>query len=127
VSTDNENSLSLEKKHSFIWFSDGLEGQSLIPGKDKTLVFSIASIAELWPNQPPVQWVLRVIILRIKQPGREADHSPPSSSEVKNGGDTHLLADMFSWHNVYLFTLHLNILYCGRKWSWPNLRDNSGS
>jgi hypothetical protein len=21
----------------------------------------------------------------------------------------------------------VNILFCGRKWSWPNLRDNTGS
>jgi hypothetical protein len=26
----------------------------------------------------------RVLSLRVKRPGREADHSPPSSAEVKN-------------------------------------------
>jgi hypothetical protein len=67
------------------------------------------------------------------QPGDEADHSPPSSSKVKNGGDTHPLTNMFSWRDVYLFDFrdnfisHVNILFCGRKWSWPNLRDNTGS
>jgi hypothetical protein len=35
----------------------------------------------LGPIQPPIQWVLGV-----KRPGREADHSPPSSAEVKNDG-----------------------------------------
>ena len=32
----------------------------------------------------PVQWVLRYPALGIKQPGREADHYPPSHAEVKN-------------------------------------------
>jgi hypothetical protein len=34
--------------------------------------------------QPPIEWVLRALILRVKLPVREGDHSPPSSAEVKN-------------------------------------------
>jgi hypothetical protein len=37
------------------------------------------------PTQPPIQWVPWAITPGIKQPGREALHSP-SSAEVKNGG-----------------------------------------
>jgi hypothetical protein len=39
----------------------------------------------LWgpPTQPPIQWVPVVLSLRVKRPGREADHSPASSAEVK--------------------------------------------
>jgi len=33
----------------------------------------------LWSTHPPIQWVPGV-----KRPGREADHSPPSSAKVKN-------------------------------------------
>jgi len=33
----------------------------------------------LGPTQPPIQWVPEV-----KWPGRETDHSLPSSAEVKN-------------------------------------------
>jgi hypothetical protein len=40
----------------------------------------------LGPNQPPIQWVPGVISLGVKQLGCEADHSPPSSAEIKNGG-----------------------------------------
>jgi len=36
------------------------------------------------PTRPPIQWVLGVLSLGVKRPGREADHSPPSSAEVKN-------------------------------------------
>jgi hypothetical protein len=35
-------------------------------------------------TQPPIQWVPGAFNLWVKVPGREADHSPPSSAEVKN-------------------------------------------
>jgi len=41
--------------------------------------FSTASRPALGPTQPPIQWVPGV-----KRPGREDEHSPPSSSEVRN-------------------------------------------
>jgi hypothetical protein len=37
----------------------------------------------LGPTHPPIQWVPGALSLRVKRPGREADHSPPSSAEVK--------------------------------------------
>jgi hypothetical protein len=36
------------------------------------------------PTQPPIQWVPGALSLGVKRLGREADHSPPSSAEVKN-------------------------------------------
>jgi hypothetical protein len=38
---------------------------------------SVPSRPALEPTQPPVK--------RVKRPGREADHSPAFSAEVKNG------------------------------------------
>jgi hypothetical protein len=38
----------------------------------------------LGPPQPPIQWIPGALSLRFKRSGREADHSPPSSVEVKN-------------------------------------------
>jgi len=38
----------------------------------------------LGPTQPPIQWVPGALSLGEKWPGREADHSPPSSEEVTN-------------------------------------------
>jgi hypothetical protein len=39
----------------------------------------------LEPTQPPVQWVPEVLSPGVKaRPGRDADHSPPSSAEVEN-------------------------------------------
>jgi hypothetical protein len=47
-------------------------------------LFITASRTALGPTQPPIQWVPGALSLGVKRPGREADHSPPSSAEVKN-------------------------------------------
>jgi hypothetical protein len=47
-------------------------------------LFTTASRPTLGPTQPPVQWVPGALSLGVKRPRREAEHSPPSSAEVKN-------------------------------------------
>jgi hypothetical protein len=47
-------------------------------------LLNTASRTVLGPSQPPIQWLPGALSLGLKQPGREADHSPPSSAEVKN-------------------------------------------
>jgi hypothetical protein len=47
-------------------------------------LFTTASRMALGPTQPPIQWVPGALSLGVKWPGCEADHSPPSSAEVKN-------------------------------------------
>jgi hypothetical protein len=47
-------------------------------------LFSTASRPALGPNQPPFQWVPGALSPMIKRPGRKANHTPPSSAEVKN-------------------------------------------
>jgi hypothetical protein len=46
-------------------------------------LFTTASRTALGPTQPLIEWVPGAPSLRVKWPGREADHSPPSISEVK--------------------------------------------
>jgi hypothetical protein len=46
-------------------------------------LFTTASKPALEPAQPPIQWVPWALSLVIKRLGREADHSPPSSAEIK--------------------------------------------
>jgi hypothetical protein len=48
----------------------------------------------------PIQWVPGAVSQGIKQPEREADHSPVSSAEVKNGGAKLPLPYMSSWHGA---------------------------
>jgi hypothetical protein len=46
-------------------------------------LFTTASRLALWPTQHPAHWAPGILSLGIKRPGREAYHSPPSSTEVK--------------------------------------------
>jgi hypothetical protein len=71
--------------------------QDSISGRCKRL-FSITSRLALGPTQPSTQWVPGSVSLGLKRQRREADRSPPSSAEVKNGGAISLLAHMSSWH-----------------------------
>jgi hypothetical protein len=59
--------------------SYGLDDPSSSPGRVKNFLFSRSSRPALRSNQPPIQWVP----LGVKRPGREVDHSPPTSAEVK--------------------------------------------
>jgi hypothetical protein len=54
----------------------GLDGPRLIP---------TASILALISTQPPIQWIPGALFPGIERQGREADHSLPSSADVKNG------------------------------------------
>jgi hypothetical protein len=47
------------------------------------LAVSTSSRPAVGPIQPPIQWVPGVLSSGVKRPGREAHHSPPTSSEVK--------------------------------------------
>jgi hypothetical protein len=60
-------------------------------------LFTAAFRPALGPTQPPVQWVPGALSLVVKRPGREADHSHPSSVEVKN-----------AWSYTSIPTIRLN-------------------
>jgi hypothetical protein len=47
-------------------------------------IFSTSSGPVLGPTEPPIKWIQGDLSPGVKQPGREADHSPPTSAEVKN-------------------------------------------
>jgi hypothetical protein len=47
-------------------------------------LFTTASRMALGPTQPPIQLVSGALSLGVKRPGCEADHSHPSSAEVRN-------------------------------------------
>jgi hypothetical protein len=50
----------------------------------------------LVPTQPPIQWVPGVVSPGVMRQGGEADHSPPSCAEDKDGGAIPPLPDMSS-------------------------------
>jgi hypothetical protein len=47
-------------------------------------LLTTASRSALGPTQPPIQWITGALSLGVKRLGHAADHSPPSSPEVKN-------------------------------------------
>jgi hypothetical protein len=51
-------------------------------GLSENFFHATASGPALGPTQPPIQWVPGALSLEVK-PAREADHSPPSSVEVR--------------------------------------------
>jgi hypothetical protein len=62
--------------------------------------FIAVSRPALGPNQPPIQWIPGgAVFLGIKQPGREADHSPPS------------IADVNAWSYISTFP-HVFMAWC---------------
>jgi hypothetical protein len=71
-------------------------------------LFAATSRPALGLTQPPVQWVLIALFPEVKRPGREANHSPLSSAEVKNAWSYASMACCLVKHR-YNFTCPLPI------------------
>jgi hypothetical protein len=66
------------------WLRDGRQrGRSSTPDRVKDFHFFISSRPDLRPTQTPILQVYGVLSQGLKRPGLEADHSPPTSDEVK--------------------------------------------
>jgi hypothetical protein len=52
-------------------------------GWELMFLFTTASRMALGLTQPPIQWLPGALSLEVRQPGLEADHSPPFNAEVK--------------------------------------------
>jgi hypothetical protein len=53
------------------------------PGRIKKFLFFTSSGPVLGPTQPPILWAQEALSPWVKRPGREANHSPPTSAELK--------------------------------------------
>jgi hypothetical protein len=62
--------------------------------------FNLASRLAPRPTQPPIKWVPGAPSPGTKRQGYEANHSPPSSAQVKNGGAILPLPDTSSWRDA---------------------------
>jgi hypothetical protein len=72
------------KGYTIGWTTEVTEFNS---GKGKEIfLFSVTSRPTLGPTQLPIQWVPGIVFPEVKRYETEADHSPLSSAEVKEGG-----------------------------------------
>jgi hypothetical protein len=71
-------------------------------------LFITVSRTALGPTPPPIQWVPGALSLGVQQQGREADHSPQSSVEVKNAW-SYTSSPLIRLHGVVLSYLYLYI------------------
>jgi hypothetical protein len=89
-------------------------GGSSSPGR--IFLLTTASRPALGSTQPPIQWVPGALSLGVKRPGREADHSPPSSAEVKECVELYLHSPItLSWRGAQFkhrdsFTSYLYVI-----------------
>jgi hypothetical protein len=65
-------------RYSYWLRAGGPRGQSSSFGRVKNFLFSTSSRSALGPTQPPIQW-----LPGVKRAGRETDHSPQTSADVK--------------------------------------------
>jgi hypothetical protein len=68
--------------------------------RQDTFLFSISSRTAQVPTLLPIQRVLEVVSPGVKWKGREADHSPSSTEEVKSGGTLIQLHHTSYWHRA---------------------------
>jgi hypothetical protein len=82
------------------------------------LLFTTSSSPALGPIQSPIQWVPGSFSLGVRRPGRKADHSPPSSAEVKDWVQIYIHSpNTPSWRGVQL-KKH-RAVKCRSGWSAP--------
>jgi len=60
-----------------------LDDWDLVSDRERIFFFITTSRPALGSTHPPIQWVLAALCLGVKQLGDEADHSPSSSTKVK--------------------------------------------
>jgi hypothetical protein len=84
------------------WATDWMIGGSS-PGRDWEF-FSLPPRSDrLWgPSQPPIRWVPGAPSLGVKRSWCEADHSPPSSAEVKAARSYTSIPNAPSWRGAQL-------------------------
>jgi hypothetical protein len=78
------------------WLRAGRSGFDFRQERDMYL-FSATSTPALWLTQPPTQWIQGNISTGVKRQEREADHSPPSSTDVNKVGAIVPLPNKPSW------------------------------
>jgi hypothetical protein len=86
-------------QHSLFFLFHGLDGLGSIAGMPR-FFSSLQYPDRLWGPPSLLSSGTGDDSLRVKRPGREADHSLPSSGEIKNSGAIPPLPHVSSWHSA---------------------------
>jgi hypothetical protein len=98
-------------------------------------LLTTASRTALGPTQPFIQWVTGTLSLGVERPGREADHSPLSSAEVKEPLPQYIMAwcsvnciihldKIMTQEIVTLYFYVTDPLFCARDKTIHKFRDS---
>jgi hypothetical protein len=68
-------------------------------------LFTTMFRSALGPTQPPIQWVPGALSLGVTRPRLEADHSPPSTAEVKMRGAIAPFPHTSLWRGAWFNTI----------------------
>jgi hypothetical protein len=106
-----------QEQGSCSWYSDLAVGWMIrgsIPGSAKRVFSSLKYLYQLWgPSSLLFNWQ-RGSFPGEKWPKREADHSPPSSGDIKNDWS------YISMHPTCCYGMH-------RDYKWANTTERSGN
>jgi hypothetical protein len=80
-------------------------------------------------TRPPIQWVVGVLSLEVKQPELEADHSIPSCAQVMNESSHIPIPPQPAQGQLYLYVRHAfcniccvqAVTYFNRRFQWQKL------
>jgi len=96
------------------WLATGRKTGTRFPPWAGNFLFTTTSRPALRPNQPPIQ-----LVPGVKWPGREANHSPPSSAETNNAW-SYTSTPPIHLHGV-VQGKHYNVTFTFYVYSQPNL------
>jgi hypothetical protein len=77
----------------------------------RIFLFTYVSRTALGSTQPLIQWVPGALSLGVKRPGREVDHSPPCSADVKSAW-SYTSTPPLRLHGVMLTSVQRHLCLC---------------
>jgi hypothetical protein len=80
----------------------GPDDRGSVSARGKVFLFFTALRPVLEGTHPPIQWETLTCSSGVKRQGRETNHPPPSSAEVKNVGAMPSFLHMSSWYSAEL-------------------------
>jgi hypothetical protein len=91
------------------------KNHEFISGRGLSFLFSKMSRLDVWPTQPPVQWMPGALFLGVNWVTQYAEPSPPSSAKVRNEwsctSTPPLALVACSWQH-YVTLLHSDVGMC---------------